>query len=286
MVLSTSGTEIDIPAFIKYLFENNPNPMIYLEKKGGFTKHYSVSVIIDSSFSCLNKFSFSHTIQIIRVLISSLAAINIPSVDIIVATSTNPVIIIYRDILSTKFLGKVNILNSLFKILSDPCLKSNLLSALKVSKDLQTLRSKDTTKYIFVLTNDLYQQNEVELIKKSIFVCMQTSILIGIGVGFYPLKINKLFIQNIYCRNPFKLFTGVSITTAKSNDKYVLKMKYLDIFEPNQEKYAEIIYKLTKTDNPINKELIKELENIDIEMDAFSDFYNSEKEQCDDIAHL
>ena len=33
MVLSTTGSEIDIPAFIKYLFENNPNPMIYLEKK-------------------------------------------------------------------------------------------------------------------------------------------------------------------------------------------------------------------------------------------------------------
>lgn len=96
------------------------------------------------------------------------------------------------------------------------------------------------------LTDGLYKQNEVELIKKSIFECIQTSILIGIGVGFYPLKINKLFIQNIYCRNPFKLFTGVSITTAKSNDKYVLKMKYLDIFEPNQEKCAEIIYKLTK----------------------------------------
>ena len=60
MVLSTTGSEIDIPAFIKYLFENNPNPMIYLEKKGGFTKHYSVSIIIDSSYSCLNNFSFPH----------------------------------------------------------------------------------------------------------------------------------------------------------------------------------------------------------------------------------
>ena len=33
MIFSTSGNEIDIPAFIIYLFENNPNPMIYLEKK-------------------------------------------------------------------------------------------------------------------------------------------------------------------------------------------------------------------------------------------------------------
>ena len=48
MILSTSGSEIDIPAFIKYLFENNPNPMIYLEKKGGYIKHYSISRIIEN----------------------------------------------------------------------------------------------------------------------------------------------------------------------------------------------------------------------------------------------
>ena len=30
MILSTTGSEIDILAFIKYLFENEPNPMIYL----------------------------------------------------------------------------------------------------------------------------------------------------------------------------------------------------------------------------------------------------------------
>ena len=139
---------------------------------------------------------------------------------------------------------------------------------------------------MFVLTDGLYQQNEIDLIKKRIFECMQTSFLIGIGVGFYPLKINKLFIQNIYCRNPSKLFTGISIATAKSNDKYITKMDNLDIFFPNQESYASTIDELSKTDNPVNKELIKELENIEIEMDAFNDFYNAEKGQYDESGSL
>lgn len=43
---------------------------------------------------------------------------------------------------------------------------------------------------------------------------------------------------------------------------------------------------LSKTENPINKELVKELENIEIEMDAFSDFYNAEKDQYDDSGSL
>ena len=285
MILSTTGTEIDIPAFIKYLFENSPNPMIYLEKKGGFTKHYSVSIVIDSSYSCLNSFSFSHTIQTIRVLISSIAAINIPAVDIVIATSTNP-IVICSDIPSTKLLGKVNILNSLFKVLSKPCLKANLLSALKVAKDLQKIGSKDTTKYMFVLTDGFYQQNEAELIKNRIFECMQTSMLIGIGVGFYPLKIKKLFVQNIYIPNPLKLFNGISISTGKSNDKYISTMPYLNISSPKQEEFAAIIDELAKANSPVNKDLVKELENIDIEMDAFSDFYNAEKEQYDDSGAL
>ena len=285
MILSTTGTEIDIPAFIKYLFENNPNPMIYLEKKGGFTKHYSVSIIIDSSFSCLNKFSFPHTIQTIRTLISSIASINIPAVDIIVATTNNP-IVICSDIASNKILGKSSILPSLFKVLSKPCLKANLLSALKVAKDLQKIGSKDTTKYMFVLTDGLYQQNELDLIKNRIFDCMQTSSLIGIGVGFYPLKIKKLFVQNIYAPNPNKLFNGIAISTGKSNDKYTSTMPYLDIVPLKDDKFEAIIEELSKTDNPINKELIKELENIEIEMDAFSDFYNAEKEQFDDSGAL
>ena len=285
MILSTTGSEIDIPAFIKYLFENNPNPMIYLEKKGGFTKHYSVSIVIDSSFSCLNKFSFSHTIQTIRTLISSIASINIPAVDIIVATSTNP-IVICSDVSSNKILGKSNILSGLFKILSSPCLKANLLSALKVSKELQKIGSKDTTKYTFVLTDGLYQQNELELIKNRIFDCMQTSILIGIGVGFYPLKIKKLFVQNIYVPNPIKLFSGIALSVAKSNEKYTSTMPYLDILLLKPDKFESIIEELTKDQNPINKELIEELENLEIEMDAFSDFYNAEKEQYDDSGSL
>lgn len=167
MVLSTTGTEIDISAFIKYLFENSPNPMIYLENKGGFTKYYSVSIVIDSSFSCLNKFSFSHTIQTIGILISSIAAIYIPAVDIVIATVSNP-IVICSDVASTKLLGKTNILNSIFKVLSNPCLKANLISALKMAKELQKIGSKNTSKYMFVLTNDSYQQNEIVSLDKVI----------------------------------------------------------------------------------------------------------------------
>ena len=163
--------------------------------------------------------------------------------------------------------------------MSKPCLKANLLSALKVAKDLQKVGSKDTTKYMFVLTDGLYQQNEIDLIKNRIFDCMQTSSLIGIGVGFYPLKIKKLFVQNIFIPNAFKLISGISVSAGKSNDKYTSTMPYLDIMYLKPQILETIVEELAKDNNPVNKELIKELENIEIEMDAFSDFYYAEKEQ-------
>ena len=76
-------------------------------------------------------------------------------VDIIVATKDNP-IVICSDVPSTKLLGKLNILPSLFKVLSRPCLKANFINALKVAKDLQQIGSKDTMKYMFVLTDGIY----------------------------------------------------------------------------------------------------------------------------------
>ena len=202
----------------------------------------------------------------------------------IIATHDNPNVIC-SDIPSIKLFGKSNILTSIFKVLTKPCLKAKLPSALKAAKDLQKMGSKDTTKYMLVLTDGLYQENELDLVKKRIFDCMQNSILIGIEIGFYPLKIKKLFVQNIYVPNPHYLITGIGISTTKSNNKYTSTMQHLNIAFI-LEQFDSIFEKLIKTDNPINKELISELENIEIEMDAFSDFYNAEKEQYDNYDSL
>ena len=63
---------------------------------------------------------------------------------------------------------------------------------------------------MLILTDDLYQKNDLDLLKNGIFDCMRTSSLIGIGIGFYPLKIKELFVQSIYIKNPQRLFTGIS----------------------------------------------------------------------------
>jgi predicted MPP superfamily phosphohydrolase len=66
--LSSIGTELDIIAFIINWINPMPNPKIFLEEKDDLEKKYSVIMIIDNSFSCLNEITINHTINTIRVI--------------------------------------------------------------------------------------------------------------------------------------------------------------------------------------------------------------------------
>ena len=82
-VLTNDGTHIDINELIKYFLNPTPNPKIYREIKDGLVKNYGVSLVIDVSNSCLCDISFMHSIQTIRMLLSSIGAIDIPCFDLI-----------------------------------------------------------------------------------------------------------------------------------------------------------------------------------------------------------
>ena len=60
-ILSSSGLDIDINELLLFLVDPLSEPIIFLEEKGGLTRNYSVSVVIETSISCLNELSLSHT---------------------------------------------------------------------------------------------------------------------------------------------------------------------------------------------------------------------------------
>ena len=72
--------------------------------------------------------------------------------------------------------------------------------------------------------------NKTIQIKNGIFDFMKTFSLIGIGIGFYLIKIKELFVQSIYIKSPQQLFKGISIIIAKSKEKYTSKMGNLEYF--------------------------------------------------------
>ena len=44
-VLSTTGSEIDINAFFLHYLSHDPEPLFYLEEKGGYIRKYSLTII-------------------------------------------------------------------------------------------------------------------------------------------------------------------------------------------------------------------------------------------------
>ena len=56
-------------------------------------KNYGVTLVIDVSNSCLCDISFMHSIQTIRMLLSSIGAIDIPCFDLIMVGDPEPVIL-------------------------------------------------------------------------------------------------------------------------------------------------------------------------------------------------
>ena len=83
-ILVEEGTHLDITELIKYSINKDPNPKLYREIRDGFIKNYGVSIIIDTSISCINDLSIIHLFQTIRVLFNAILYDNIPCLDIII----------------------------------------------------------------------------------------------------------------------------------------------------------------------------------------------------------
>jgi len=74
-ILCEEGTHLDITELIKYSINKVPNPRLYREVRDGFVKNYGVSIVIDTSISCLNELCLIHTIQTLRILLSAMVHI-------------------------------------------------------------------------------------------------------------------------------------------------------------------------------------------------------------------
>ena len=223
-VLSTTGTEFDITALIMNLIKPSSDPMIYLEEKGGMVRNYSFSLILDTSFSCWNSLCFSFSLQTLRLMLSTLNSINLPCFDFILSREKGPDILC-SNLSTVKAINPKSVLwESLLSIISTPCPKSDLASAIEAAFDLKRMQSTQYTSYLFILTDGLYQESEKKRILRAVSNCVKSGMdVFGIGIGIYPIKIQSLFPKVIYCNNPYNLnkaiasFFGETISGVKDS---------------------------------------------------------------------
>ena len=211
LVLSSKGNIIDIDELIKYFLNPTPIPMFYRELNGGFIKNYGVTLVIDNSISCINALSAEHTIQTIRIFLSSMSSSDLPCFDLIITGEKNPIVVCSEMSTSIALDDKSDIWGTIYSLLLPPKMKTDLASAINVAFEINNLRRIDCTNLIFVITDGLFSQLEQKIIKKKIMICENKDINVyGIGVGISPRGIENLFNQVIFSQNPYNLISAIS----------------------------------------------------------------------------
>ena len=280
-VLSSTGTDFDITALVLNLINPVPEPLIYLEEKGGLMRNYRVTIILDTSISCFSDISFLHTFQTLNYLLCSCSCLDLPCFDFIVARNTKPILLCSEMRTLSVLNEKSDFWSTLFTLLNNPVVNCNLTSAVKLAYDLRRIRSSEKGSFLYILTDGLYQDNERKEILKSINDCEQNGInVIGIGVGIYPKGIEKLFTNSLYCREPSTLIKAITYFFGEEIS-FLHYMPDLLLENPDINEISEIINKL-KEAKPDFESLKSYLESLTPELNSMPDLYNIEQDIGDE----
>ena len=270
--LVQEGTHLDIPALLMSLINKVPNPRIYREIRDGYIKNYAVTIILDTSNSCLNELCIIHALLTLKILLNAISYDNIPCLDIILTTEKEPIILSSEKPANEILKEKSPFWASLCSGLKGNT-SSDLASAIKASFNLVRARKNDYTSYLFVLTDGLYSFSERERIIGVTNICYSRNInVFGIGIGICPIGIEKLFPQVIYSKNPYKLIEGISFFFGESIKQKDVKFYSIGCDINLDEIYNNFKYVDEHIKNPLYRNLKDELSNILIFLES-SPFY-------------
>ena len=208
---STKGTRLYLMGLINFCITHGQDNKIWLEKNKGLKKDYRVSVIIDSSISCFNNYMRPHSIKTVLSVMRMLSLVEIPFFDLIIATPTKPIVLSCGNDTTNILNIKSNLWNILLEQLTHNEEGCNLLSALQL---VYKLKSMNTAKkhYSFVLTNGMMEKKEMDLLQDYVSFCEESNIeVLGIGLGYYPANIRKIFNKCLWSFNPFMILRAMTV---------------------------------------------------------------------------
>ena len=155
-----------------------------------------------------------------------------------------------------------------------------MASAINTGIELLGKNNYGKKKIMFILTDGLFEKNEQEKIKNSLKYCLKNGInVIGIGVGVFPIGIDKLFNQVVFAYDPYEVLKGIAYFFGEFIDNTILKDK-IDIlynYQNKDELTKNDIKKLINDSKlyPVFKDLRNELDKIEKSIES-CDFYFKE----------
>ena len=276
---STKGTRLYLMGLINFCITNGQDNKIWLEKNKGLKKDYRVSVIIDSSISCFNNYMRPHSIKTVLAVMRMLSLVEIPFFDLIIATPTKPIVLSCGNDTTNSLNSKSNLWNILLEQLTYNEEGCNLLDALQL---VYKLKSMNTAKkyYAFVLTDGMMDKKEMDALQDYVSFCEESAIeVFGIGLGYYPEGIRKIFNKCIWSLNPFMILKAMTFFFGNS-EKHLELIPQIDLNNPR--KLGDVLTDFATIINKINsyqqyKKLYGFLDNLPLLVESLDEITNPDK---------
>ena len=275
---SSDGTLFYFPGLIRFLLTQGQDTKIFLEKKAGLLKSYSVFIVIDCSISCFNVQSAFHAFQSLFILLQTLSKIDLPSFNLIITTNDGPLILCSEKSTFDALSSRSPVWLALFTYLLNPhpnsCLDSALLSMLSIRAQEKTLSS-----VLFIFTDGNFSSKEQKVYNSILEKIYGYNVeAVTIGIGSYSSNICSLATKKVWSINPRNVIKGILSVFGKESSELIEKIPSMFTGIPFDK--TDIITKLSgylkfnTVDDYSFKELIIELNNITRDISVFKDFYN------------
>ena len=207
---SIKGSIFYFPGLIKFILTQGQDSKIFLEKKAGLIRSYSVFFVIDCSISCINPSTVSHAFQTIYTLLYPLSKIDIPSLNIIITTENGPYVLCSEKPTMIALDDNSPLWASLFAHLLNPhptrsCFYSALMNAYQMR-----IQQKSASSILFSITDGFYsfnERNKFNSIFESFKAVNTTPITVGIGSD--PSFIDLMTEKSIWAQNPRFIWPAV-----------------------------------------------------------------------------
>ncbi len=135
---------------------------------------------------------------------------DLPYFDLIIATNNESIILCIGENSKNELQNNKSIIwEYLFYYLENPETNIKLSDSINKAYIINQKRY-NSTNYIFVLTDGLYDKIEKDNILYEVENCINSNIkIIGIGIGIYPINIQKLFPFIVYSPNPEEVIYAI-----------------------------------------------------------------------------
>ena len=275
---SNKGTRLYLIGLINFCITHGQDNKIWLEKNKGYKKDYRATVIIDSSVSCFNDYMRPHSIKTVLAVLRMLSLVEIPFFDLIIATKNKPIVLSCGNDTTNSLNAKSNLWSMVLEQLTENDEECNLLDCLKLAYKLKSVNNVKKY-YTFVLTDGMFDEKESEEIQDYVSFCEESNIdVFGIGLGYYPEGIQKIFNKCIWSSNPFMILKALCIFFG-NGEKHLENIPLISFENQNNTKVLE---KFTTIINRLNsyqeyKDLYGYLDGLKVSLDSLEEITNPDK---------